>query len=74
MNMKTPKIMFYVLMLFLLVMAFPTAIVKVVDKEPVGEIPFAIAEDSRIYGTSFAKFYPKKPFLQGAYISCSYSF
>jgi len=25
-------------------------------------------------GTSFAKFYPKKPFMQGAYLSCSYSF
>ena len=23
---------------------------------------------------SFDKFYPKKPFMQGAYISCSYNF
>ena len=25
-------------------------------------------------GNSFKKFYPKKPFMQGAYISCSYNF
>ena len=47
------KIMLYIMPLFILALLPFNASARMVKEQPVGEIPFAIAGDSRIYVTAF---------------------
>lgn len=47
------KILRHLFLLIMLIMTFPNMLAKMVNVEPIGEIPFAIAEDSRIYITAY---------------------
>ena len=47
------KILRQLFLLIMLIMTFPYMLAKMVTVEPIGEIPFAIAGDSRIYITAY---------------------